>query len=253
MTHLGMDQRPSISITSRAVQLQGSTSQLAEKDNDRVNLLGSLTLLGNVLHHQNRLAEAERYFLQAENLQAEIEPELPFLYSIRGFHYCDLLLSLGRSGEVRERMPRIVEVDTRQRRFIDVAIDKVVLGRAYLEDPTHDHLTRAGNSLNDAVDTLREKYRPDYLPIALIARAGLHRHQSRFADAEHDLCEAHDTIDRCGLRLFGVDCLLERVRLQIARGDRIEARKTLIGADELVRAIPYRLKEKEISRLGDTL
>jgi hypothetical protein len=26
MTHLGMDQRPSISITSRAVQLQGSTS-----------------------------------------------------------------------------------------------------------------------------------------------------------------------------------------------------------------------------------
>jgi hypothetical protein len=42
MTHLGMDQRPSISITSRAVQLQGSTSESNQAFDFLINRLAPL-------------------------------------------------------------------------------------------------------------------------------------------------------------------------------------------------------------------
>ena len=36
-------------------------------------------------------------------MQQKSQPEYPFLYSLQGFQYCELLLSLGRYREVLER------------------------------------------------------------------------------------------------------------------------------------------------------
>jgi len=36
-------------------------------------------------------------------MQRESEPQYPFLYSVRGYYYCDLLLGQGKHQEVRER------------------------------------------------------------------------------------------------------------------------------------------------------
>jgi tetratricopeptide (TPR) repeat protein len=49
--------------------------------------------VGDALHQAGRRAEAEARFREAELMQAESQPEYPLLYSLRGFQYCDLLLT----------------------------------------------------------------------------------------------------------------------------------------------------------------
>jgi tetratricopeptide (TPR) repeat protein len=45
------------------------------------------------LHLAGRRAEAEARFREAEKMQAKRQPDYPLLYSVRGFQYCDLILT----------------------------------------------------------------------------------------------------------------------------------------------------------------
>ena len=47
----------------------------------------------DALHQAGRRAEAEARFREAEEMQAECQPDYPLLYSLQGFLYCDLLLA----------------------------------------------------------------------------------------------------------------------------------------------------------------
>jgi tetratricopeptide (TPR) repeat protein len=47
----------------------------------------------DALHQAGRRAESERRLREAEQIQAECQPDYPLLYSLRGFQYCDLLLA----------------------------------------------------------------------------------------------------------------------------------------------------------------
>jgi tetratricopeptide (TPR) repeat protein len=51
------------------------------------------TAHADALHQAGRRAEAEARFREAEQMQAERQPAYPLLYSLRGFQYCDLLLT----------------------------------------------------------------------------------------------------------------------------------------------------------------
>jgi tetratricopeptide (TPR) repeat protein len=50
------------------------------------------------LYQAGRRAEAEGRFREAEQIQAEGQPAYPLLYSVRGFKYCDLLLTKAERG-----------------------------------------------------------------------------------------------------------------------------------------------------------
>jgi len=47
----------------------------------------------DTLHHAAREADAEARFREAEEINAKYQPETELLYSVRGFKYCDLLLT----------------------------------------------------------------------------------------------------------------------------------------------------------------
>lgn len=47
----------------------------------------------DALHQAGRRAEAEARFREAEQMQAERQPNYPLPYSLQGFKYCDLLLA----------------------------------------------------------------------------------------------------------------------------------------------------------------
>ena len=51
------------------------------------------TASADALHQAGRRAEAEARFREAEQMQAERQPGYPLLISLRGFHYCELLLT----------------------------------------------------------------------------------------------------------------------------------------------------------------
>ncbi len=52
----------------------------------------------NALHQAGLRAEAEARFREAETGQAKSQPDYPLLYSLRGFYYCDLLLTAVERG-----------------------------------------------------------------------------------------------------------------------------------------------------------
>ncbi len=66
--------------------------QLADRSNDEFQRIVNRTTFGDALHQAGRLEEAEAMFREAEEIQKKDQPEFLFLYSFRGYHYCDLLL-----------------------------------------------------------------------------------------------------------------------------------------------------------------
>ena len=65
----------------------------AERSGDAFMRSAMRTTLADALHQQGETGEAQRLFAQAEAIQAELQPQYPFLYSLRGVLYCDLLLA----------------------------------------------------------------------------------------------------------------------------------------------------------------
>ena len=65
----------------------------ADRSGDAFQRMATRTTHADALHQAGRRAEAEARFREAEQMQAERQPDYPLLYSLRGFRYCDLLLT----------------------------------------------------------------------------------------------------------------------------------------------------------------
>jgi tetratricopeptide (TPR) repeat protein len=73
----------------------------AERSGDAFQRTSKRATYADALHQSGRRDEAAADFLKAEALQAEYQPHYPRLYSMRGFRYCDLLLSPAEVGAWR--------------------------------------------------------------------------------------------------------------------------------------------------------
>jgi len=175
------------------------------------------TALADALHQAGMLAEAQRLFGEAEMMQAQDDMVHPMLYSLRGYLYCDLLLSKGGGADVRGRANQMFEWSKPTRILLDVALATLALGRAVLALGQADE---ARAKLEAAVDSLREAGSVDEFPRGLLARAKLHRVTGALDLAAADLNEVDDIAARSRMRLFATDALLERARLTLARGGR---------------------------------
>ncbi len=65
----------------------------ADRSGDAFERVSDRTTHAGALHQAGRRAEAEARFREAEQMQAERQPDYPLLYSLGGFEYCDLLLT----------------------------------------------------------------------------------------------------------------------------------------------------------------
>ena len=129
----------------------------ADRSGDAFMRMAARATHADALHQAGRRAEAEARFREAEQMQAERQPDYPLLYSLQGFLYCDLLLTEAEraawqvicSGGLRppedgdahratlqavsERAAQTLEW-ARQitARLLDIALDHLTLGRAAL-------------------------------------------------------------------------------------------------------------------------
>jgi hypothetical protein len=62
------------------------------------------TTHADALHQAGRRGDAEARFREAEDMQAEWQPEYPLLYSLWGFRYCDLLLTAAERAAWRHML-----------------------------------------------------------------------------------------------------------------------------------------------------
>ncbi|MEE8585705.1 MAG: hypothetical protein V3T83_12740 [Acidobacteriota bacterium] len=265
--------------------------ELADRSGDAGMRTVRHTTLADALHQSGDLAQARSLFQKAERIQKEEWPQYPLLFSLRGFHYADLLLgeceppawnpqaspaparqeALSRCRQVRERAESLFEFRKLPQwkpamdSMLDIALDHLTLGRAFLleavlDAPSPDLLSPAQHHLDRAVTGLRESGNQDEVPRGLIARAQLRRVQFQHSgdepfaqQAQQDLDEASQIASRCPMPLFQADIHLEQSRLHHAQGHLDQARQSLSKARELIQKHGYHRRDSELEAMEKAL
>jgi tetratricopeptide (TPR) repeat protein len=230
---------------------------LADRSGDAFQRMSKRATLADALHQAGRLAEAEAAFRGAEEMQKEDQPEYPFLYSFRGFQYCDLLLSQGKYGEVQNRAKKALDIVLRgSRTLLDIAMNHLSLGRAHLlqaqQEGGRDY-TQAASHLEQAVDGLRGAGTQHHIPRGLLSRAALRRVTGDLAGARRDLEEALSIAARGGMRLHEADCHLAYARLYRALDETDQARGSLAAAKTMIQDMGYHRRDGEVAELEEVL
>jgi tetratricopeptide (TPR) repeat protein len=238
----------------RALDYAEQGVRLADQSDDAFLRMASRATLADALHQAGRSQEAETLFQEAEAIQEVDQPRFPFLYALRGFQYCDLLLSQGRYREV-QWVDQTLNWGKSQGFLLDIALGHLSLGRAQLLEMLQENgdFPRTAEHLDQAVDGLRQAGQQDELPRGLLARAVLHRVRGDFAAAQRDLDETMSIAQRGGMRLHEADAHLEYARLHLAMGETDEARERLATAKTMIDDMGYHRRDPEVEDLADKL
>ncbi|MBN2196462.1 MAG: toll/interleukin-1 receptor domain-containing protein [Polyangiaceae bacterium] len=230
-----------------AIEDAARSVEYADRSQDRRQFVSRRAALADALHQAGRREEALERFREAEAMQGVETPHYPLLYGLRGFWYCDLLLSAAErvawrgtvdresaasSRIVRKRAIRLAEWRTVHDSLLTVALDWLTLGRtelyqSVLEPTSRDARAAAAEHLNQAVDGFRTTRQQDDLPRALLSRAWLRSLTNDPAGARADLDEARDIAERGSMRLHLADVHLYRARLLHDRAALAEARRLI--------------------------
>lgn len=205
--------------------------------------------LADALHQAGELAEAAKVFETGENIQKEHQAGYPYLYSSRGFHFCDLFLGGGQYKDVQERATQTLEWVTKEKFLLDIALDRLSLGRAYMLEAVTENTRdygKAADFLNQAVDGLREAGTQDHIPRGLLARAELNRYQRSWKKAWADLEESAEIAERGQMNLYLADCELEAARLCLAQGRGSDAREHWKEAKDRIEKMGYHRRDPEV-------
>ena len=87
----------------------------ADRSEDLSMRMMTRTAHADALHQNGEQNAALELFQEAEELQKQLQPQYPQLYSLGGFHYCDLLLALGENQQVVQRAQQTLAWVTKAR------------------------------------------------------------------------------------------------------------------------------------------
>jgi tetratricopeptide (TPR) repeat protein len=271
---------------SQAVTYARQSVDFADRSGHGFQKESKRTIVADALHQSGESTEAHQLFREAESMQQQRQPEYPYLYSLQGFQFCDLLLNQKQWQEVQKRARQTLEWSTQQRFLLDIALDKLSLGRAFLLEATSPLPTfkggikggvplsqrgttggfaKASDYLNQAVAGLRESAYQYYVPLGLLARAALFRVQGEFAKAWEDLEETQEIAERGEMNLHLADYHLEACRVNIAesiaqsaerekqKAKREKAKEHVETAAEMIEKMGYGRRKPEVVELRQQL
>ena len=251
---------------SAAVTAGGQSVTYADRSGYAPFRKGFRTTLADALHFAGRRDESRQLFEDAETRQVAEQPEFPWLYSLWGFRFCDLLLSdaeraawhgwlireAGTGGMLTtfntacdaasERAWRWFDHRTSTAALLDIALNHLILARATLyknhsacsiPSPAVEHTAAAVDGLRAAGDV-------SYLPHSLLTRAWLRCHLGDQAGCRADLDEAWEISERGPMPLFQADIHLYRARL-------FRDRAALAEAHRLIEKHGYHRRDGELA------
>ncbi|NUM77983.1 hypothetical protein HUU40_26780, partial [candidate division KSB1 bacterium] len=268
---------------SQAVASARQSVDFADRSEDWGSKMMFRTTMADALHQAGELTQAQQLFREAEAMQKKRQPEYPYLYSLRGFLFCDLLLSQGQYQEVQKRARQTLEWAIQNNlSLLTRALDKLSLGRAFLLLALSEvegqalaettaralgapgqYFDQAREYLLQAVAGLREAGQQDDLPRGLLARAAFHRVQNEFALASTDLEEAREIAERGGMKLLLADYHLEACRLESKKqtakskeqkaNSKMQAEEHLDIAARMIEEMGYGRRKPEVEELEKQL
>ncbi len=235
------------------------------------------------LHQAGRAIEAREQFEESEAMQRETQPNYPFLYSLQGFWFCDLLLAdaervaaqralwehadssarlIGFDGGKKPLHREVLQAleqrathtlewgEANDASLLDIALNHLTLGRAVLYGTVLEPSLDRGNSelaahINAAVNGFRQYGDQSWISASLLTRAWLWVMLARTAEARRDLDEAQQIAERGPMRLHLADVHLYRARL-FFREDLAAAREDLKQARLLIEKCGYLRRMPEL-------
>ena len=187
----------------------------ADRSEDGFQMESKRATHADAYHQAGKNEAAEKLFIEAEKLQKKRTPEDPYLSSLRGFRFCDLLLSMGKYQQVVGRVRTTIKYENEGYNLISVALDKLTFGKALMVqvvDNNSSDFTEAEDYLTQAIDGFRNSEQ-QHTPRGLLARGILFRHQKDFLKSWADLDEAREIAEYGQMRLHLTDYHLEVCRL----------------------------------------
>ena len=225
----------------------------ADRSEELFERMAFRTTHADALHQYGDQDDALKLFQAAEELQRQWQPEAPQLYSLAGFRYCDLLLTMGESSQVLERAKYALTISERNQWLLDIALDHLSLGHTHLQQ---QQLTLVQQHLDQAVDGLRAAGTQDHLPRGLLARAELHRQQGDYDKAEKDLQEVFEIAERSEMLLFLCDYHLATAKLLRTRTDQDQNQPAIThhlqSAEKIIHQTHYHRRLPELKQLLTT-
>ena len=229
--------------------------ELAERGGDDQVRATNLATLGDALHQSGNVLEAQRCFEKAEALAAHANAETRFLHALRGFHYCDLLLELGKFEEVLTRASYILEVDGRLKLTHGTGLAHLAIARAQFGLSGRGGLD-AGNverSLQLSIKQLKDAGHEELVVRALLTITDLRRSFGELDLAQEALDEALAGAARGQMKLYIADAHLQNAFLLLDRGDTARARGACKKARLLVEQMGYLRRMPSIRALEQSL
>jgi len=227
---------------------------LADKSENSFMRLYSRTTLADVLFQSGQFESARSLFEEAEFIQGNWQSNRPFLYSLQGYRYCDLLLELEYFGKVRKRAVKFFDWHTSGYSLLEIGLDHLILGRAYLLQGQRvkrkgDNWKNAGFHLDQAVETLRQAGQTGFVCHGLLTRISYFRLTGKTQKAQRDLNETFTLARRCGMKLFESDAHLEQAQLYLIQNKQTQAELHLERACTIIRKTGYHRRDIEIEKL----
>jgi len=268
-----------------ALREAAQSVKYANTSADRFQRLTSTATYAYASHQAGQLSDARERFEEAESMQREDQPHYPLLYSLRGFQFCDLLLSAAESEAWRSLLKHTIEsslppplplpaqtVDSSAPIFQRLhvieqrstqTLEWAQISKVSLLDEALDHLTIARvrlyrsilsganmgwewtSYIDTAVSRLLQSGHLDYVPCALLTRAWLRAIRSLKHEARSDLDEAQQIAERGPMPLHLADVHLHRARLFFC-DDLAGAREDLKQARTLIENCGYLRRIQEL-------
>jgi predicted ATPase len=243
---------------AQAVDTGAGAVQHADQSADAFQRMSKRATRADALHQAGQAAAALDLFRQAEQIQAERQPEYLLLYGLQGFWYCDALLAaLERSAwqtwcqptqqpaahestctTIAARAAQALAWDEEENWILEISLGHLTLGRIalYRAMLAQAAIAPCQSHLAQALTHLRRANKFDYLPRILLTQAWLNQitHQPEAAQAHLD--EAWEIATRGPMPLYMADIHLHRARLffrspdypwQSPRHDLQEARRLI--------------------------
>ena len=241
---------------------------------DWKNYILSHTTVAGIMHQIGKEAEALARFQKTEQTQQERQPKYPLHYSLRGFRYCDLLLTaseqaawrvIQRLGVKRQKPGLIQECSATFHRaartlkwgemntqdLLSDGLDHLTLGRAefYRSVLTKSEVRSATSEIELAVSGLRRSGQQQYISLGLLTRAWLRAMTDDLAGAQADLDEAWEIAERGPMRLFMADIYLYRARLfsRKRKYPWASPEADLKAAEKLINDCGYHRRDEELA------
>jgi len=220
-----------------AKQVSQQAIEYANKTDDLFEQMVSRSELATTLHRLGDLKEAREQFKEVEKIQSKRQPENPRLFSLPGFQYCALLLDLATPlNEIQKRGQYSLRLMKEMNHLLSIAFDYLTIARCQTSTASKQE------SFNNAVQGMRKAKSVQYMPEVLLARAKFHRQQQNIKQAQQDLDESFDIINRCGMKLYLVDAMLLQANINLDQGKTFDTKPI----KNLINLTGYHLRDPEL-------